>query len=242
MCTAPQAFAPCLPHCAEKLQQWLSRKEDRVLAMDLSSNIVEHLGENGKSVWPVFMPTMVEALHSQDAAERLESAYVMNLAAPIPSFAELAPTAIQKLCAALGQKAPKKKDLRAKMAVDNAAAALVRLAQHQASSIPAGVDVWGMALAKFPLKDDADEGKKTHKILVDLVLQQHPGALGPNTGNLGRLLSIFAELHAVEAISDKECDAGIEKVFKMLPQDVLKGLASNFSEKQMKKIEAILTK
>merc|ERR1712224_149660 len=121
---------------------------------------------------------MVDALHSQVADERLEAAYVMNLSAPIPSFAELAPTAIQKLSAVLGQKAPKKKDLKAKMALDNAAAALVRLAQHQASSIPAGVDVWGLALSKFPLRDDADEGKKAHKILVDLVMQQHQGALG----------------------------------------------------------------
>lgn len=241
MSTAPQAFAPCLPHCAEKLQQWLGRKEDRVLAMDLASNIVEHLGENGKSVWPVFMPTMVNALDSTVSDERLEAAYVMNLAAPIPAFAELAPTAIQKLSAGLGQKV-KKKDLKAKMAVDNAAAALIRLAQHQASSIPSGIDLWGLALSKFPLRDDADEGKKMHKLLVDLVLQQHPGALGPNNANLGRLLSIFAEVHALEAISDKECDINIEKVFKMLPQEVLQSLASNFSEKQRKKIEAILTK
>merc|ERR550537_1337291 len=222
MVTAPQVFVSCLPYCSQKLQVWLARKEDRVLAMDLASNIVEHLGENGKSVWPVFMPTMLGALESNDAEERLQAADIMNTAASIPAFAEVAPTVFQKLATLLGaqKKGSKKKDLMAKHALDNAAAAMVRLSQHQAAACPPGLDSWGLALSKCPLRDDADEGKKTHKILVELVLKQHQGILGPNNANLGTLLSIFAEVHSVEAISDDECDAGIEKIFKMLPADV----------------------
>merc|ERR550537_313579 len=140
MVTAPQVFVSCLPYCSQKLQVWLARKEDRVLAMDLASNIVEHLGENGKSVWPVFMPTMINALESNDAEERLEAADIMNTAASIPAFAEVAPAVFQKLSKLLSvqKKACKKKDLMAKMALDNAAAALVRLSQHQVASCPAG--------------------------------------------------------------------------------------------------------
>merc|ERR1719387_125691 len=161
----------------------------------------------------------------------------MNLAAAIPAFAEVAPAVFQKLAKLLGaqKKASKKKDLMAKMAIDNAAAALVRLSQHQVASCPAGLDSWGLALSKCPLRDDADEGKKTHKILVELVLQQHQGILGPNNANLGKLLSIFAEVYSVAEISDSECDAGIERIFKMLPQDVIKSNIANFSEKQQKK-------
>merc|ERR1719316_912420 len=142
MLTAPQVFVSCLPYCSQKMQAWLIRKEDRVLAMDLASNIVEHLGENGKSVWPVFMPTMISALESDDAEERLEAADIMNLAASIPAFAEVAPTVFQRLATLLGpqKKGSKKKDLMAKMALDNVAAALVRLSQHQVASCPAGLD------------------------------------------------------------------------------------------------------
>merc|ERR1719443_2242205 len=186
---------------------------------------------------------MISALDGEDAEERLEAADIMNKAASIPAFAEVAPAVFQKLANLLGapKKGSKKKDLMAKMALDNAAAALVRLSQHQAAACPAGLDSWGLALSKCPLRDDADEGKKIHKILVDLVFQQHQGVLGPNNANLGKLLSIFAEVHGLEAISDTECDAGIVKIFKMLPQDVIKSNSASFSEKQMKKIESILS-
>eukprot|EP00746_Dinoflagellata_sp_MGD_P117341 gnl/MRDRNA2_/MRDRNA2_53179_c0_seq1.p1 gnl/MRDRNA2_/MRDRNA2_53179_c0~~gnl/MRDRNA2_/MRDRNA2_53179_c0_seq1.p1 ORF type:complete len:1113 (-),score=329.99 gnl/MRDRNA2_/MRDRNA2_53179_c0_seq1:538-3876(-) len=244
MIASPQVFISCLPFCSQKMQAWLSRKEDRVLAMDLASNIVEHLGENGKSVWPIFMPTMINALESDDAEERLEATDIMNKAASIPAFAEVAPTVFQKLANLLStqKKGAKKKDLMAKMALDNATAALVRLSQYQAAACPAGMDSWGLALAKCPLRQDEEEGKKTHKILVELVLQQHAGILGPNNAHLGKLLSIFAEVHSVAEISDNECDAGIEKIFKMLPQDLIKSNIANFSEKQQKKIETILSK
>jgi hypothetical protein len=244
MVAAPQIFVSCLPFCSQKMQAWLARKEDRVLAMDLASNIVQHLGDNGKSVWPIFMPTMIGALDGDDAEERLEAADIMNKAASIPAFAEVAPAVFQKLVNLLGapKKGSKKKDLMAKMALDNAAAALVRLSQHQAAACPAGMDPWGVALAKCPLRQDEEEGKKTHKILVELVLQQHQGILGANNAHLGKLLSIFAEVHSVSEISDEECDAGIEKIFKMLPQEMIKSNIANFSEKQQKKIESILTK
>jgi len=244
MLSAPQVFITCLPFCSQKLQQWLAVKDNRVLAMDLASNIVEHLGENGKPVWPVFMPTMISALESDDAEERLEAADIMNVAASVPAFAEVAPTVFQKLANLLGvqKKAPKKRNLMSKMALDNAVAALVRMSQHQAAACPAGLDCWGLALSKCPLRDDQDEGKKTHKILVELVLKQHEGILGPNFANLGKLLSIFAEVHSVEAMSDTECDAGIEKIFKTLPQDLVKSHVSSFSEKQIKKIEIIMSK
>jgi len=244
MITAPQVFVSCLQFCSQKLQAWLIRKEDKVLAMDLASNIVEHLGENGKSVWPVFMPIMIQALESEDAEERLAAADIMSTAAKIPAFAEVAPTVFQKLAALLSsqKKSAKKKDIMAKMALDNAVAALVNLSRHQAAACPAGLDCWGLALSKCPLREDAEEGQKTHKVLVELVLTQHQGILGANNANLGKLLSIFAEVHSVEEISDSECDAGIEKIFKMLPQDVVKSHFANFSEKQMKKIETIMKK
>merc|ERR1719443_1901723 len=99
---------------------------------------------------------MISALDGEDAEERLEAADIMNTAASIPAFAEVAPSVFQKLANLLGaqKKGSKKKDLMAKMALDNAVAALVRLSQHQAPSCPAGLDSWGVALAKCPIRND----------------------------------------------------------------------------------------
>ena len=52
----------------------------------------------------------------------------------------------------------------------------------------------------MPLRRDEEEGKKVHKNLVNLVLASHEGVLGPNGANLGKLLSIFAEIYEMARV------------------------------------------
>jgi len=164
----------------------------------------------------------------------------MNLGARLPQFSEAALTAFQKLGQWISQKAPKKRDEKARTALDNAVAALMQLAVHHPSAIPAGVEPWGVIVGKLPLKNDTEEGKKAHNLLADLVMQQNVAVLGPSHANVGKILSCFAEIHKSETISDKDLDAKIDSIFQKMSQGVLQGLATSFTEKQMLRIQKIV--
>jgi len=133
----------------------------------------------------------------------------------------------------------KKKDEKAKVASDNAVSALVSLAGAHANSCPGNIMPWDLIVKKLPLKSDDEEAKKVHEIVVNLVLEQHAGLLGGD--NLGKTLSVLAEVYQQEDMATKETDANIKKIFQMIPADNLRNLQSSFTEKQAKKIEKMLS-
>jgi len=98
---------------------------------------------------------------------------------------------------------------------------------------------WDLIVKKLPLKSDDEEAKKVHEIVVNLVLEQHAGLLGGD--NLGKTLSVLAEVYQQEDMATKETDANIKKIFQMIPADNLRNLQSSFTEKQAKKIEKMLS-
>jgi len=241
MKAAPTEFLQCLPECGKRMSQWLPTKQNRVLALWLACDLIEHLKGQSESVWPVFMPGVFQALHDEDPDVRVAGAYAINLAAPLDSFSEAAPEAFRKLAQIVSSPPPKKRDEKAKVAFDNAVAALLMLAKERSSLCPPEVQAWQLVIGKLPLKEDEDEAKKMHKIVADLVLAQDAGVLGTNGAHLGKLLSALAEVYQQEDICEKETDAKILSIFTLLPRENLTQLAGNFSEKQQKKIERMLT-
>jgi hypothetical protein len=120
-------------------------------------------------------------------------------------------------------------------------AALLALARGQAALCPPEVKPWQLVVSKLPLQEDYEEACKVHDIIVDLLISQDAGLLGPNGEHLGKILSALAEVYKQEHLCEKETDEKIRKVFQMIPQDKLIGLAPSFSEKQQKKIERMLS-
>eukprot|EP00416_Gambierdiscus_australes_P024464 CAMPEP_0171059734 /NCGR_PEP_ID=MMETSP0766_2-20121228/3382_1 /TAXON_ID=439317 /ORGANISM="Gambierdiscus australes, Strain CAWD 149" /LENGTH=223 /DNA_ID=CAMNT_0011515223 /DNA_START=80 /DNA_END=752 /DNA_ORIENTATION=- len=217
-------------------------KKHKVLGLYLSCDLVANLQEQSMPVWPCFMPEVFNTLVAgKDPDERTAAAYAINLAAPLASFAEAAPEAFRRLVQALSPKRPPKRDAKGRMAYDNAVAALFTLGLEQSACCPPEIQAFVLVLERLPLKDDEDEGKKVHEKLVDLVVAEHPGLLGgPGAPNLGRALSILAEVHHVEEICKEETEAKILQVFRKLPKEMLVKLAGSFTEKQQKKIEKML--
>merc|ERR1712137_471201 len=119
-----------------------------------------------------------------------------------------------------------------------------------AASIPAFAELAGKAAENLAMilsapapkkrREDEEEAKKVHKLIVQQMLSQNQGLLGANNAHLADLLKILAEVHKQENISEKETDEGIAQVFKGLPRELLTQHASSFSEKQQKKIERIV--
>merc|ERR1712187_405018 len=138
-----------------------------------------------------------------------------------------APEAFRRLAQIVGGPKPKKKDKNCPPDI-------------ALNGLQGAAVTWSMVVNSLPVKVDEDEAKKVHDKLVDLVLAQNAGLLGPNHSNLGKVLSVLAEVYHVEAICTKETEEKIVKIFKMLPVNILQQNASAFSEKQQKKIETIV--
>eukprot|EP00434_Breviolum_minutum_P028635 symbB.v1.2.025339.t1/scaffold2431.1/size102990/3 len=168
------------------------------------------------------------------------AAYAINLAAPLPKFAEAAPEVFKALAKLLSAPKPKKRDEKAKVAMDNAVAAMLSMLKDKGQLCPPDLQAWDLALSKLPIKDDCEEAKKVHEKVIDMVLAQNQGLLGADNRNLGKVLSILAEIYKQEEICNKECDEKILKIFKSLPQNMVVSAAASFSEKQQKKIEKML--
>merc|ERR1712070_850361 len=97
--------------------------------------------------------------------------YAINLASPLAQFDEAAPQAYKLLGQIVGGPAPKKRDDKGKVALDNAVSALLSLAKEKPSLCPAEIPAWQLVVSKLPLVDDQDEAKKVHKAVCDLLLQ-----------------------------------------------------------------------
>lgn len=184
------------------------------------------------------MPAVMEGLHDESADVRTPAAFAVSLAAPLPQFAEATAPAYQKLFQLLQRPAPKKRDTTAKVASDNAVSALVNMCLHK--PIPETGEAWKIVLTKLPLRDDEDEAKKVHKKIAQAVLDQNAGMLGDNFCNLGKILSILAEVEKEESLCETETDEKIHQIFKSLPADRILALKGEFTEKQQKKIENML--
>lgn len=237
----PDACVPALQSCVDKIKCWLTTAENKVLALYLACDLTEHMGERSVAVWPQYMEVVLQNLHDKDPDARQAAAYAVNLAAAIPQFSQAAPSVFNMLAQCLMQKPPKKRDEQAKAALDNVVAAMMQLCVHHAAAKPDTLDAWSLVLDKMPLKSDREEAKKAHKLLVQLLMAENPHLLGVNNSNLGRVLCTMAEIHASEALSDKELDGQIEAVFRKLPDGVLNQYQALFTEKQVLRIKKFKT-
>jgi len=237
----PQEFLQCLEGCSQRMAQWLATKEHRALALFLACDLLQHLKELSEPAWPVFMPAVFQALGDKDADVRIPAAFAISLAAPLPKFAEGATEAFKRLAALITAPAPKKRETTGKLALDNCVSALLALAKEKPQQCPPEIPAWQLVVNKLPITTDEDEAKKVHKAVAGLVLEQHAGLLGPDHAHIGKILSSLAEVYNQEELCTKETEAEILRIFQNIPQERLQSLASNFTEKQQKKIEKMLT-
>ncbi|CAK9022204.1 Importin-5 (Imp5) (Importin subunit beta-3) (Karyopherin beta-3) (Ran-binding protein 5) (RanBP5) [Durusdinium trenchii] len=70
MKVSPAEFLPCLPQCAERIQQWVATKENKVLGLYLVCDLLDNLKEHSESAWPIFMPKIFESIFDVDADAR----------------------------------------------------------------------------------------------------------------------------------------------------------------------------
>jgi hypothetical protein len=224
-----------------KMKLWMGEKDLKTLVLHLACDLLEHLKDTSCPYWPVFMSGLFDEINDKDVDVRIAASYAVNLAAHIPAFAEAAPEAYKRIAQVISGRKPKRRDEKAMAAMDNAVSAMMSLAVKMRPQCPPEItDPFAMVLSKLPLSVDFEEAKKVHTKVVDLLESQDPGLLGSNMSNLGKVLSLLAEIHKSEEHSNAELDKRIAQIFKTLSTDMLRQNASNFTEKQQKRIEQII--
>merc|ERR1712008_108597 len=195
----------------------VSTQQHKVVGLYLGCDLIQHLKEQSEPVWPALMPEVFRAIGDVDPDARTAASYAVNLAAPLPRFAEAAPESFKRLAQVIttAKVGRGRRNEKARIARDNAVAAMVTLATDKAAQCPAKI--------------------------VDLMAAEHAGLLGANRENLGKVLSFLAEVYRVETICEKEQEDKILAIFRSIPVEMLKGLAGGLTVKQQKKIEKMLS-
>jgi hypothetical protein len=237
MKTHPDLFMQSgLERYATALPTLLSQKEDVILGIYIACDMLMYLGERAVTVWPVFIPKLLEGLQAKDEELRQACAYGVASGAPYASFAQYAPTAYAHVVAALQDpKAQKKKN---KSATENLAAALGNLCQHQIAVLPAAADGsgWQLWLGHLPVTVDTEEGVKVHKQLATLLAQQHPLLLGASGERLSLCVKVLVEVYKGTS-ADDEVNGMIRQIVSGLQgQGTLQGLGLQKLEKKIARV------
>merc|ERR1719329_1634999 len=94
---APNMFVQALPSCEEKIKLWLSEETTTTIALFLVCDILEKMKDKSVPMWPTMMPAVFNCLTHAKAEIRIPACYAVNLAVPLPQFADATPKALQQL-------------------------------------------------------------------------------------------------------------------------------------------------
>ncbi|TEB20868.1 hypothetical protein C9890_0013, partial [Perkinsus sp. BL_2016] len=186
---------------------------DRSLALYVACDLLEYLGAESVSIWPVFMDAMLTAVTDTDNQVRQAACFGVNVAARIPEFSQFSQMAAQRLAQVV--RSPNARTKKNLLATENAAAALGWLVEKQPAALGGSVaDVANVWLESLPLVEDEDEGQSSHSQLLRLV--KAGGFQSPE--QQARLIKIFAQIFKKDNC-DEATNLGILEIFRTLGRD-----------------------
>ena len=130
------------------------------------------------------------------------------------------------------------------LAYDNMVAALLNFLIHMPQNAPKPEMVpqlWDAVFQKLPLNEDTVEAKKVHEDLCDRLERQEPGLLGANNERAGKVLGLLVDQMTNEEYVSEEVRGRIRKLVLEAPVSMFQQLKTQFSDRQMKKIQNIKT-
>jgi len=221
---------------------------DRGLGFYMADEVVECLGERSLPFWNGFMNEALQGVSDKSAIIRQYATATIGHAAIQPGFAPMAQAAASAVYAKLQKQGDRHRrrraaDAQAKqgaLAVDACVRAIGQICEHQEQQLGAHAAMgWQMWLSLLPMKYDLEAGHKAHTQLLRLVVQNHAYFTAPEL--LPKVLTVFAEIYRTK-FSTPELDKNIAHAVAQVGEVNLKTVCSNFSEKQMKKVDQMLKK
>lgn len=242
MKTSPQQFMQyCAPLCQEFITTFIHQnctKDDRALALYVCDDVLEHLKDNGAPLWPCFAERLIEMVLDKEPGVRQAAAYGIIQAAHCTQFpVELIQRAASNLVVVLNEPISNK-GLHASSR-DNVVAAIGALVLYHGINLgPKAEEYLGYWINNLPLKVDEEEGRRTHKECIDLMLKGNPQVLGPNNANVPKLVAFCASIYKTE-FSTAEIDKGIRTFVENIGFDVVRQLGAVFSKKLQQGLDRI---
>lgn len=222
------AFKPMMDDLAPFMVMMMDKQRpttERRVGICIFDDAVENMGEAAHTLFPVFLPLVLEAAMDPAAEVRQSSAYGLGVCASHggPSFTPFVPGVVARLGQVVGMQGSKDEENVA--ATDNAISALGKICQHQSQASFDSAQVLSVWLRHLPIREDKAEAKVVHAHLCQLIKSSDPRVLGPGNQNLPHIVGVLLEvLKAGTSLATQETTEQAVTLLRSLPQEVLASL------------------
>eukprot|EP01053_Blabericola_migrator_P000173 Blabericola_migrator_1__172@NODE_1045_length_5616_cov_254_394125_g719_i0_p1_GENE_NODE_1045_length_5616_cov_254_394125_g719_i0NODE_1045_length_5616_cov_254_394125_g719_i0_p1_ORF_typecomplete_len1112_score264_02Importin_rep_4/PF18808_1/1_8e03Importin_rep_4/PF18808_1/5_2e03Importin_rep_4/PF18808_1/1_7e21Importin_rep_4/PF18808_1/2_2e02Vac14_Fab1_bd/PF12755_7/1_7e03Vac14_Fab1_bd/PF12755_7/4_5e02Vac14_Fab1_bd/PF12755_7/13Vac14_Fab1_bd/PF12755_7/4_3e11Vac14_Fab1_bd/PF12755_7/0_0018Vac14_Fab1_bd/PF12755 len=219
----PESFVgTCGERYAQFIQAQLESRDqyDRNLAFNGCCDLLCELGVTGLDICKPFLGQLTLAITDSNIVARTAACYAMSLAIVLPNFdgsasSEIVPRLILLL---RDSSASEKSNLAA---TDNATSALVAYILNRPQDLGDDLqNVVDLCVSHLPLKQDEEEGRKVHKLIIGHLQQETSLFYGPNNAHLDKLIKMVCEIYRTD-FSDDEIDESIKQLIRKIGVQVL---------------------
>mmetsp|Transcript_156376 Transcript_156376/g.277471 ORF Transcript_156376/g.277471 Transcript_156376/m.277471 type:complete len:814 (+) Transcript_156376:3-2444(+) len=233
----------------EVIKQFIKKdapEADRALAFYMADDLVDCLEEHSIKYWDLIMNHALEAMTDKSAVIRQYAIRAIGNGArqrQLQPMVRAVALRIHEILQKQGEKHRRRRVVSADakqsfLVVEAAIGALGQLCKfHEAEFGTDAIVAWQLWLNGLPFKYDVEEGVKAHRLLLELVVQNHPFLTSPD--KLPQVMTIFADVYKSK-FSNKSLDMQIASAVIQVGEVPIKQLCNNIPEKQQKKIEQLL--
>lgn len=190
-------------------------------AICVMDDVIEHGGPRCEKYKDFFIPLLVSGVQSTYPEIRQASAYGWGVLARFggPNFASVFSACVTILVQMI--QAPDAREVPNINATENAIAAITKILQYNSSQVNVNelLPIW---FSWLPVWEDEEELPHVYGFLLSLIEHNHPIIMGENNSNLPRIVYIFMEVLARNAITlSSEVGQKIIALMNSLKNDAL---------------------
>jgi len=223
-----------------------SAEADRALAFYMADDLVDSLEEHSIKYWDLIMNLALEAMTDKSAVIRQ---YAMRAIGNGAKHKQLQPMVravalrIHEILQKQGERHRRRRAVKAdakqnSLAVEAAIRALGQICEfHEAEFGSDAGTAWQLWLGNLPFKYDVEEGIKSHRQLLELVVRSHPFITSQE--KLPQVLTVFADVYKTR-FSNKSLDRDMASAVLKAGEAQITQLCSTIPEKQQKRVQQML--
>eukprot|EP00455_Lapot_gusevi_P047330 TRINITY_DN6380_c0_g1_i1.p1 TRINITY_DN6380_c0_g1~~TRINITY_DN6380_c0_g1_i1.p1 ORF type:complete len:955 (-),score=344.36 TRINITY_DN6380_c0_g1_i1:235-2901(-) len=222
-----------LPIITTFLTDASSSVSERVTALCVMDDIIEHGGSLALQYAPAFLPFALNNITNADVDIRQAAIYgagVLSQVTPhiiLPHLTEMMSSLVSVATA------PDARSEDNYPSTCNAVSALRKVLEHANEGLNLA-EWWARWVTWLPLDGDEDEAKLNHTRLLELVQAQDVNVMGQDLSNMPRIVSVLCEVWGSITVSDSELDKRITDFLRSVQQQMPQLLSATSPDHQQK--------
>lgn len=207
-------FDQLLGHFVKMLSSDMT-SSDRQWGLCVFDDVIEYGGPACIKYQQYFIRPIIEGVTDKSPAVRQAAAYGCGTLAMNggPAFAATCAEAIPLLAKVISD--PEGRSDENINATENAISAVTKILKHNSANVNVD-EILQHWLSWLPVWEDKDEAPHVYGYLCDLIESNNITVLGVNSSNLPRIVAIFAEAFAREALEDSKVISRIANIMRLL--------------------------